>query len=152
MNHIFKILFICLSLLCEGCNNFYHSYQDDDLWRLPLLDLYELRNVAGARRNDSNNDNWHLVFQKLKVDSIVMGVNITMINVDKGIIYGYGTAYPSYHFLINCNTKEEKIFKQVGDWEKELASLGVNADSVYDVWKLFEEFKNNGYLKWHGGK
>ena len=149
MKHIKWILFVYLLICFLGCNNFYHDYQQEDLWRLPLLNPYELNNVAGAKPEDVNNNNWHLVFQKLKVDSITSGINVTMINVDKGIIYGYGTFYPSYHFLINCNTKEEKVFKQINDWQKELKNLGVNPDSVYDVWKLFEKFKDDEYLKWH---
>jgi hypothetical protein len=149
MKHIKWILFVYLLASFLGCNNFYQDYQQEDLWRLPLLDPYELKTVAGAKPEDFNNNNWHLVFQKLKVDSIASGINVTMINVDKGIIYGYGTVYPSYHFLINCNTKEEKVFKQINGWQKELKNLGVNPDSVYDVWKLFEKFKDDEYLKWH---
>src|ERR1700743_893760 len=120
MKYIKQTLFVYLSISCLGCNNFYQDYQQEDLWRLPLLDPYELKNIAGAKPEEYNNNNWHLTLQKLKVDSIVNGLNITMINVDNGIIYGYGTAYPSYHFLINYNTKEEKIFKQIGEWQKEL--------------------------------
>ena len=149
MKYIKRILFVYLSISCLGCNNFYQDYQQEDLWRLPLLDPYELKNIAGAKREEYENNNWQLIFQKLKVDSIASGLNITMINVDKGIIYGYGTAHPCYHFIINYNTKEEKIYKQTKEWQSELNNLGVKPDSVFDVWKLFDKFKNDRYLKWH---
>ena len=139
-----------LFLVFMGCNqnNFYEEYQVDDLWRLPLIKPYELKNVAGAKPEHFYNDNWHLLFIKLKDGKFTGGVNVTMINVDNGIIYGYGTANPCHHFLINCKTGEEKIFTDVKLWEQSLDSLGVDYKKIYDVfieqmhqyaWQQFQE-------------
>ncbi len=139
-----------LFLVFMSCNqnNFYEEYQVDDLWRLPLIKPYELKNVAGAKPENFYNDNWHLVFEKLKDGKFKGGVNVTMINVDKGIIYGYGTANPSQHFLINSRAKEEKIFKNVVEWQMELNALGVDYKKLFDVFDVFEDFKNKNILPW----
>ena len=94
------------------------------------------------------NDNWHLLFIKLKDGKFTGGVNVTMINVDNGIIYGYGTANPCHHFLINCKTGEEKIFTDVKLWEQSLDSLGVDYKKIYDVFDVFADFKNKNILPW----
>ena len=144
-----KFWSLFLSLLFLGCHDFYNGYQDGDLWRLPLLEPYELRNIAGATPAEKPNSNWDLILQTLKVDSITNHLNITMVNVDKGIIYGYGNLYPGYHFIINWNTKSEMVYKDTTLWEKELIRLQVDGHKIYNVWGLFGQFKLNGHLEWH---
>jgi hypothetical protein len=63
-------------------------------------------------------------------------------------IYGFGNRFPSYHFLINLNTKEEKIFISEKTWSDELQLLGVDSKEVLDVFGVFDEFKKNNTLPW----
>ena len=76
------------------------------------------------------------------------GVNVTMINVDRKIIYGYGTKNPCQHFLINCNNGEEKIFPDESQWEQALEKLGIDHKTLFDVFDVFEDFKENKILPW----
>ena len=71
-----------------------------------------------------------------------------MVNVDKRVIYGYGSKYPSSFFIINVDSKEEKLFKQRPEWENALRQLDLAPDSVHDVWLSFTKFKVDGYLQW----
>lgn len=145
-----NFVLIFFSTLFAGCDNgFYDYYSESDLWRLPLIEPYELKNTMGARKDQWNNDNWHLVFKSTKNGTTYFnGVNVTMVNVDKGIIYGYGTANPCQHFIINTSSGEEKTYEEIGEWEKQLKKLNVDSKKVYDVFDLFEMFKNEKKLLW----
>jgi len=148
-----KIQILCLiSSLFLGCtqNNFYHQYQVDDLWRLPLIKPYELKNVAGAKPEHWGNDNWHLLFKtEIKANNLFIdGLNLTMINIDKNIIYGFGTKNPGYHFLINCTTGEEKIFKDSIEWKQTLEALQIDSKQLFDIFEVFENFKTKDILPW----
>jgi hypothetical protein len=141
--------FTILSLLVVGCGNrFYDNYREDDLWRLPLIKPYELKNTVGATRDQWTNDNWHLLFQKPESELHGIGVNVTMVNVDKGIIYGYGTANPCQHFIINTVTDQIKTFGDTVEWANQLKKLNVDHKKVYDVFELFDKFKNENTLLW----
>lgn len=140
---------IFLIIVCGGCSQgFYDYYQESDLWRLPLIDPYQLDNIVGADKDQANNDNWHLLFKHSKNGVYAAGVNVTMINVDKGIIFGYGTANPCQHFIINTKTEQERTFDKIEDWQNELKALNVDYTRVYDVFELFEHFKNEKKLMW----
>lgn len=143
-------LFLAVLLSCNQ-NDFYEEYQVDDLWRLPLIAPYELRNVAGANPEHSSNDNWHLIFKnKIKGDKFFeVGVNVTNINVTDSIIYGYGTANPCYPFIINLKLNTEKIYSDKHNWESDLYNLSVDSKKLFDVFNLFENFKNKNTLPWH---
>ena len=150
--------FLLLFLIITGCNDgFYKDHGIEDLWRLPLIKPYELRNVKGAKRNDSNNDNWHLVFKHNKdtvlledgdVHEYYLGVNVTMVNVENGIIYGYGTANPGQSFIINTKTEEERTFEIKEEWQNELIKLNLDFNKLYDVFDLFDDFTEHQKLKW----
>ena len=149
MKKIIANLLLILTIVNVGCNdNFYEDFEEGDLWRLPLIKPYDIKNVVNATPQDDLNDNWHLVFNNLKEGGFKRGVNITKINVSRGIIYGYGTKYPCQPFLINTNTKEERIFQNETEWRQALITLKLNPDSVYNVWELFQNFKDQGTLNW----
>jgi len=143
-----KSLLMILLVVSLGCNDFYKNYAVDDLWRIPLLKPYELKNTAGASPSDFSNDNWHLVFTRKNSFDDFDGVNITMINVDKSIIYGYGTKNPSQHFIINYLTKEEIKYENEKEWNETLVKLGIVPTKLYNVWDVFETFRNEGKLPW----
>jgi hypothetical protein len=151
MYKISLILFFCL--VFTGCNNqddFYSEYQVEDLWRLPLVKPYEAKTVVGARKK-SIQDNWGLNFkQQVKVkDSLyITWVNLTKVNVNRNIVYGYGTANPCYPFIINIKDSTEKIYFDKKVWERTLDSLGINHENLYDAFEVFDDFKSNGHLPW----
>lgn len=152
----FRLLLFLLILI--GCNeNYYENYAVEDLWRLPLIKPYELRNTMGAKRNQDANDNWHLVFKHKKdtahlqdgtIHEFYLGVNVTMVNVDNNIIYGYGNSNPSQPFIINTKTGEEITFDNINEWKRELNKLNIDFNKVYDVFDLFDDFKDHKKLKW----
>lgn len=130
---------------------FYDYYKKEDLWRLPLIEPYELFKIAGARK-DQQPSNWHLNFKTLWDSVSVVQLNVSMINVDNKIIYGYGTEYPCQHFIINTVSGEEKIYEDISEWEKQLDQLEINSKKIYDVFDLFEKFKNENILNWRPSK
>ena len=152
--YINKRVACCLSLIMLlSCSqsNFYEEYQVDDLWRLPLIKPYELKNVAGAKPEHFSNDNWHISFYTIKdnfKDSFD-GLNVTNINCTGSIIYGYGSKFPCYPFIINLRANTEKIYLNKQKWENTLDSLGANSKKLYDVFDVFEDFKNRNILPWH---
>lgn len=151
--HKIKFVFYCVLIVTAfKCNEdeFYSRYQVEDLWRVPLIKPYELRNVIGAKKESSNNDNWDLRFKKKnKVNVFLLdGLNVTMININNNVIYGYGTANPCYHFIIDCSTGEESIFEDVFQWKQTLSKLSIESDKLLDVFYIFEIFKNTGKTPW----
>lgn len=147
------LITIFLSPLFAGCSSgFYDYYQEEDLWRIPLVEPYELKNIAGAKPQQSNNDNWHLLFKTPRQKHNMEGVNVTMINVEKGIIYGYGTAYPCQHFIINTNLNQEKIYDDIEKWKQDLSALEIDPKKIFDVFDLFEKFKDEKKLLWRATK
>jgi len=145
----------CLIFLISGCfwgGGFYDYYREEDLWRLPLTKPYEFTNIAGITKDMQYGDNWHLDFRTLWDSVSPAHVNVSMINVDKGIIYGYGTANPCGHFIIKTASGEEKTYKDAEEWEKQLTKLNVDYNKVYDVLDLFEKFKNEKKLLWRSAK
>jgi hypothetical protein len=142
---IFSALFSC------NQNNYYLDYQVDDLWRLPLIAPYELKNVAGAKPEHFSNDNWHILFKnKVKGDRFFeKGVNVTKINVVDSVIYGYGTKNPCFPFIINLKKSSEKIYVDKQKWENALDSLNIDSKKLYDAFDAFENFKNKNILPWH---
>jgi len=115
---------------------------------LPLIRPYELTNIAGTRSDILYGDNWNLDFRTLWDSVSPTHVNVSTINVENGIIYGYGTANRYDHFIIKAASGEEKTYKEVGEWEKQLRILEVDPNKVYDVLNLVEEFKSKGKLMW----
>lgn len=140
------LLLFFLIVSCES--EFYDYYQESDLWRLPLIAPYELKNIAGAAEYQSNNDNWHLSFKYPDQVDNSHGVNVTMVNVNRGVIYGYGTANPCDHFIIIPKENKEMIFKKVDDWSNMLKNMGIDSDSTYNAFDLFFDFKDNNVLRW----
>ena len=148
-----KILIVCLFSVFISCksDNFYNYYSTEDLWRLPLVEPYELRNIAGVKKGFSPNDNWHIKFLYLKSDIKTLSfsaLNVTNINVEKNIIYGFGSKYPSFHFIINLNTGKETIFPSERNWSVALAALGISSRNTLDVFDVFAEFKETRRLPW----
>ena len=141
----------CAIFFVSGCfweAGFYEYYRDEDLWRLPLIKPYQLTNIAGTTRDWGFGDNWRLQFRTVWDSLSLQHVNVSMINVENGIIYGYGTANPCDHFIINTRTGSEMTYKDVGEWENELIRSNVDYTRVYDVLDLFGKFKNEKKLLW----
>lgn len=142
----FFTLILLFSLSCK--TNFYEHYQVSDLWRLPLLEPYELLNIAGATEYQANNDNWHITFKHPDQVKGEKALNVTMINIENGIIYGYGTVVPCDYFIIIPGEDKEFIFKNIEDWEVELGKMKIDPVNIFNVFDLFYEFKEKGILKW----
>jgi len=147
-----KYYFIVLIIALLSCHDgFYDYYGREDLWRLPLVEPYELFKIAGATEESMLN-NWHLNFKTLWDSVTVVQLNVSMINVNKNIIYGYGTENPGQHFIINTGTGEEKIYEDINEWERQLHGLDIDHKKIYNVYDLFEKFRNENILTWRPKK
>lgn len=143
------IFIFCIFFSSCGSNRFYDYYEVEDLWRFPLIYPYELKTIRNASLSDDYN-NWNLNFKYIKDIPPVSssGVHINKINVKDSIIYGYGTIFPCFHFIINCKTGKEKIFTSVSEWERTLLNNNLDPQKLYDVFEVFYAFKDNHILPW----
>lgn len=133
-----------------GEDTFYSQAVVGDLWRVPLIKPYELITTAGASSNGYNN-HWFISFKKLtyNIPKSYGGINLTKVNVKDSIIYGYGTSNPSFPFIINSKSGEEKIFFKKSEWEAALKNYGLSVDELHNIFEVFYEFKSNCVLPWN---
>ena len=150
----YSILFFTTVIIIISCNNdnFYKEYKEEDVWRLPLIKPYVLKNALTPFRENNYGKGWGLMFKRkllapngLNID----GVNVFRINIKDSIIYGYGESYPGYPFIINLRDDSESIFDSNEEWCKKLKSLNVYCNETLDILPLFENFKNRNILPWH---
>jgi hypothetical protein len=117
---------------------------------------YELLNQKYADSNYRGTHGWNLKFRYREFEGYISHLNISYINVSKGIIYGHGqdgkTGFPNYWVAIIANKKDEQIFEFEKDWKDFLKSEGVNAGEIFSVWTIFEKFEENSTLPWFNPK
>lgn len=147
MKAIFLIL-ISVFTACNSTSDFYSQYAVEDLWRLPLIEPYELRNLKVSEENYSDVYDWNLKLRHGKNQHKFKHLNISKVNVKHGIIFGYGESYPTGYFVIDTRNGREIIFETRSDWEVFLKKESVDAATIKEAWDVFDGFKNKGILPW----
>jgi hypothetical protein len=143
--------FVIVLLIISACNtgdSFYNDYEVSDLWRLPLLKPYELRNLRHATSDDEVLYSWELDFKTKNEFGGERFVKITRVNVKNGFLYGYNDKKNSNYFVINCNKNSELFFDNFSSWSQFLKENEIDSRSTLNVWDVFDEFSNNGKLAW----
>ena len=166
MQRTILLIFSIILLSCNGGDSFYSYYAQEDLYRIPLIEPYQLINLYGIEEDQAKS--WQIEFH-FGGDKDVPGYNnegltnggqasvlATEINVSKGIIYGYDPGdndYPPVWFVIIPKEKIEKVFKnKKQDWESFLEEKGIESIHLYSVWELFKQFKKTYTLPWYEPK
>jgi hypothetical protein len=174
--HRIKFLFILtvsiFSCTGEG-DSFYSSYADGDLYRMPVLEPYQLTHLYGMEEGEGS-DLWELRFSyggdketpgfnDIGNPGYNPGVAVKEINVSNGIIYGhnkkinYGTdvngkllIYPDVWFVIIPREKIEKVFKdRETEWKAFLKEKGIIDIQMHGVWNLFRKYRDTYTLPWY---
>jgi hypothetical protein len=140
-------LYVIVLLSCNFGGGFYKSYAVDDLWRLPLVEPYELLNLRNADKLEST-ENWNLRLKYTKDKFGRTHLNVCRINVESKFIFGYGTAVPNNPFVIDVKNQKEFVFENKKDWESFLKERAIDTSHLKDVWSLFYNFKDKGILPW----
>jgi len=154
-----KYFFLIALSFLVSCNNqrsFYDYYRKEDLYRMPLIEPYELINIFGSDKDRHNEmvSAWdlkliygHYSFSSARAEEI---------NVVNGIIFGYtpkSNLEPDIRFIIIPKEKEEKVFKeQESEWRSFLAYKGIDSIKLYNVWEVFDKFRSDKTLPWHNPK
>ena len=150
-------LCLCFTLIAaiDSCNtkrSFYDYYAREDLYRIPLIEPYELINLYNANPDLKATHGWELDFIDEKAKGHDSHVNVSNINVINGIIYGHGqdgmTDYPNFWFVVIPSEKVSKTFKEEGSWLEYLKTKQINGNDLYEVWPLFNKFKEKLTLPW----
>ena len=154
VNRISILLFALLvNTSCKDKNSFYTHTTKEDLYRLPLIEPYELINIYG-----SDNDRHEEAYSTWQVDLKYghypfSSARAVQVNVTNGIIYGWRPRTDQdveRRFVIIPKEKEEKVFKnQEPEWREYLKQKGIDSIKMYDVWTLFDEFRRNKILPWY---
>jgi hypothetical protein len=145
---IFYFLCVILLLSCNFRGGFYESYADGDLWRLPLIEPYEIINLINADPNEMGCD-WNLRMKHTKNKyGGTSHLNVCRINVESNFIFGYGTAVPNNPFVIDVKNQREFVFENMKEWELFLKERAIDTSHLKDVWSLFYNFKDKGILPW----
>lgn len=141
-------MLICISFSCNTTDDFYYSSQVEDLWRLPLIKPYELRNLRNSDSTQPATYGWELnFFQKTEyVGDLFASVN--KVNIKKKLIYGYGKGVYKDYFVIDMRVNKEYFFENKDEWNSFLIKHQIDTDSVLNVWDTFYEFHENGTLPW----
>jgi hypothetical protein len=143
-------LYVLLLLSCNFRGGFYESYADGDLWRLPLVEPYELINLINADTNKQTTIyDWGLRLKYTKRKSGRLAhLNVNRINVKGNFIYGYGNAAPNNPFVIDTKNQKEFVFENKKDWESFLKERSIDTSTLRNVWTVFYSFKDEGILPW----
>jgi hypothetical protein len=149
---------IALSFLisCNNHRSFYEYSTKEDLYRIPLIEPYELITNFGTDdyRHEEPYTTWdlkliygHYPFSSARAE----GINIT-----NGVIYGYrpgNSDQVERRFVIIPKEREEIIFKdQEKEWRSFLASKGIDSIKFYNVWEVFDKFRSDKTLPWYNPK
>jgi hypothetical protein len=117
-----------------------------------LVKPYELRNSLDPSEESYKGRGWSIRFSHAIKSANGLEenqINVSKVNVQDSIIFGYGLANPGYPFIIDTKSNKEMIFEKKEDWSKKLDSLNIESDSVSDIQPLFEHFKNEQTLPWY---
>jgi hypothetical protein len=83
----------------------------------------------------------------------ISSLNISYINVSKGVIYGNGkdgsTGFPSNWFVIVPDKKSEEVFEEEKKWKDILKSMSINAEDIFSVWAIFGQYEDDSILPWY---
>lgn len=152
-----KHLLICLTMIaitdsCHTGHSFYNYYTKEDLYRIPLIEPYELINIYNANPNLKATHGWQLDFMNRKKEDPGSHVNVSNVNVLKGVIFGHGqdgmTDYPNFWFVVIPSEKITETFKDEKAWLNYLGKRQIDGKNLYQVWPLFNKFKENLTLPW----
>lgn len=123
---------------------------------MPLLKPYELLNTWNADSNYDGTHGWNLKLYYKVFEGYIDHLNISNINVSKGIIYGHGqdgkTNFPNYWVIIIPSKKYEQVFQNNQKWKTALDSLDIDSNKLYSVWSIFGQFENEHTLPWYDPK
>jgi hypothetical protein len=149
-------LTLLVTFSCKNKNSFYTYSADGDLYRMPLIEPYELIiNKAGDNeRYNSMFEYWN--FKLIHGHYPFSSGGAKEVNVTNGIIYGFtpkSMDEPDIRFVLIPKKKEEKIFKnQENEWLDFLKSIGIDTIKLYDSWTIFDEFRKSKTLPWYDPK
>jgi hypothetical protein len=153
IKHFFLIA-LSFSISCNNHRSFYEYSTVEDLYRLPLIEPYELTNIFGV--DEDRHSEWASTWNLKLIYGSVKTTRAEEVNVTKGIIYGYHPRfdyYPPAWFVIIPEEKIEKFFKdQEKEWRSFLASKGIDSIKLYDVWEVFDKFRSDKTLPWYNPK
>ena len=160
MIFMIRSIFFAMVLLSVTCKHrtesFYMGYIEGDLYRVPLIYPYQITQLYGLEKGKGLTNSWALNFH-YEGDSTTPGfsngVMVSEINVSNGIIYGYDYEQPDYPgvwFVIVPDQRVEKVFKNnKKQWNEFLSQYNISNPELYQVWEIFEEFKNSSKLPWY---
>ena len=159
MMSMFKRGFIITSIIFTGlllsCNSdsFYTARKDGDLWRLPLLEPYELIAVGDIEEpewwnlclNVYNPYNWKDRYQLSNIDSVGVKNNLILVHSKK---VQRPNSYTGGWFLIDPCNKQELFFSNRHDLEVKMIETGVKNIRLYPLKKVLEKFKGYNTFFW----
>lgn len=147
---ILSTLLALLFLACNSENSFYRRISVEDLWRIPLINPYELRTIQGIDTNYVSEWQLDLISSPKKPGSIFTFVLVYKLNVMDSIIYGFGPFREGKNkfFIIDARNQNEILYDNINEWQTELVKSKINSDSLIPVWDLFYQFKKSRELPW----
>lgn len=129
-----------------GENDFYESWSEDDLYKVPLIKPHTLITNVSEEASSEYPD-WKFQYEK-KAGISVHHLNVSYVNVIDSIIYGFGEKGPTGNFIYDTKSARMTIYNNRNLWKTDLKLLGCAPDSIYKVWDLFILFKKGKRLPW----